>query len=57
MKEHSPCLCTEGGPGGLLRAMAALKGEPEVCASSGGGKYCGDRGRRHSMSKEHYFGK
>lgn len=44
-------MCTERGPGGLLRAMAALKGEPEVSASSGGGDCPGDRGRRHSTSK------
>lgn len=44
-------MCTERGPGGLLRAMAALKVEPEVSASSGEGDCSGDRGRRHSMSK------
>lgn len=50
-------MCTERGPGGLLRAMAALKGEPDVYSSSGGGKCCGDGGRRHSTSKEHYSSK
>lgn len=50
-------MCAKRGAGGLWRAMATLKGEPEGYASSGGGKHCGDRGRRHSMSKEHYFSK
>lgn len=34
-----------------MRAVAALKVEPEVSASSGEGDCSGDRGRRHSMSK------